>query len=129
MPNEYIAEVLAKLSDNPTAQDLDYFIEAHARVGYLAAVARGRAELAESTAKFKRASEYAEARSSGLARSATDAEQHAIVASRDEDEAAIRAREAATKMMNLLNSIEQAINAIKYLGRATDVILPASAKR
>lgn len=126
MSNEYLSQVLAKLQDNPTAQDLDFFIEAHARVGQLVGVARGRAELAESTAKYRRATEYANARANGIAKSAVDAEHYAITASFEEDGLAIRSRESFTKLSNLLNSIEQAINGIKYLGRATDVNLPST---
>lgn len=120
MSNEYVSEVIERLQDNPTAQDLDYFIEAYTRIGYLVGVARGRAELAEATAKYERASAYANARSSGAAKSATDAEQIAIVESFEHEQKAIRAREASTKLSNLLSAIEQNINAIKYLGRATD---------
>lgn len=126
MANEYIETVLEKLSNNPTAQDLDFFIEAHARVGYLVAVARRRADDAESLFRFTKASEYGEARRSGAAKSATDAEQIAIVASREREVEAIRFREQSAKLSNLLSSIEQAINGIKFLGRATDVSLPST---
>ena len=125
MPNEYLEQVVQKLQENPTAQDIDFFIEAHSRVGYLVSVARGRAELAEATAKYKRATAYADARASGTAKSAVDAEQHAIVASFDEDQNAIRAREQFVKLTNLLNSITEAINGIKFVSRATDVSLPS----
>lgn len=124
MSNEYVGEVLAKLSDNPTSQDLDYLIEAHARIGYIAAQARGRAEDAESVRKYQRATAYAEARNSGRAKSASDAENIAIIETRDFEAAEIRAREVAAKLGNLLGSIEQSINGIKYLGRQTDVSLP-----
>jgi hypothetical protein len=124
--SEYIAEVLDKLSNNPTAQDLDYLIEAHARVGYLAATARGRAEQAEATKKYHRATAYADARASGRAKSATDADNIALIETRDYETAEIRARETATKISNLLGSIEQSINGIKYLGRQTDVVLPST---
>lgn len=118
--SEYVAEVLAKLQDNPTAQDLDYFIEAYARVGYLAATARGRAEYAESAYKHARATAYADAKATGRAKTAADAEQAAIVDAYESEQRAIRAREAASKVANLLSSVEQAINGIKYLGRQTD---------
>lgn len=122
--NSYVAEVLAKLSNNPTAQDIDYFIEAHARIGYLVGIARGRSELADATVKFRRATEYANARATGAAKSAVDAEQIAIIAAYSDDQISIRSRESYTKLSNLLSSIEQAINGIKFLGRATDVNLP-----
>ncbi len=124
MPNDYVAEVLEKLQTNPTAQDLDYFIEAHARVGYLVSTARGRAEFAESNLKFQRATRYAESRQSGEAKSAGDADALAVIATIDTERESIRSREIYSKLANLLGSIEQAINGIKYLGRATDVNLP-----
>ncbi len=124
MSNDYVADVLAKLSSNPTSQDLDFLIEAHAQIGYLAATARGRAESAEATRKYERASAYARARESGRSKSATDADQLAITETRDYEIAEVRARETAAKLANLLGSIEQAINGIKYLGRQTDVSLP-----
>lgn len=117
MANEYVEEVLSKLSDNPTSQDLDYLLEAHARIGYLAAIARGRADAEESRYKYERATAYANARSSGRVKSAVDGEQLAIVESFDSEQRAIKARETSAKLSNLLNSIEQAINGIKFLGR------------
>lgn len=117
--NEYLEEVMAKLRDNPTSADLDYFIEAYAHVGYLASVAQGRAELAEAERKFSFASAYAQAKRDG-AKTTADAEAAATIATRDAVTAEIRAREGAVKIKNLLNSIEQAINGIKYLGRQTD---------
>jgi hypothetical protein len=123
MPNEYVAEVLAKLSSNPTAQDLDYFIEAHAKVGYLAGVAQSIAEQREADRKFHEAQSYADARRNG-SKSATDAQASATIATKDQRDSEITARGNAVKMKNLLDSIEQAINGIKYLGRATDVNLP-----
>ena len=42
---------------------------------------------------------------------------HAVLMTFDQRKKAIKARTDARKMMNLYQSIEQAINAIKYLGR------------
>lgn len=119
MPNEYVANVLAKLQDNPTNQDLDYFLEAHARIGYLASVAQGRAESAEAERKYQQALAYANAKRDG-AKTSADADAAATIAVKPYYDAEITAREAATKIRNLLNSVEQAINGIKYLGRQTD---------
>jgi hypothetical protein len=121
--NEYLEEVVSKLSNNPTAQDLDFFIEAHARVGYLVSIAQAASESAEAQRKFDLASAYADAKRNG-AKTSADAEASATLATRDSVLAEISARERLTKLRNLLNSIEQAINGIKFLGRATDVNLP-----
>lgn len=123
MGNEYLEQVVEKLGSSPTNQDLDFFIEAHSRVGYLASVAQGLAERSEADRKFRFATAYADAKRNG-AKSATDAEAAATIAVRNEVLAEVSARERLAKVRNLLNSIEQAINGIKYLGRATDVTLP-----
>lgn len=123
--NEYVSEVLAKLSSNPTAQDIDYFIEAHARIGYLVGVAQSRAEYAEAERKFNEASAFTNAIQDG-AKSAANASAIATVETRDFRNREIAARESYTKLKNLLDSIEQAINGIKYVGRATDVSLPST---
>lgn len=121
--NDYIKEVLGKLQNNPTAQDLDYFIEAFSRVGYLSASARSIADFAEAERKYNFATEFARAKSNGVKTSA-DAEAAATIATRDSLAKEIRAREVATKVSNLYSAIEQNINAIKFLNRATDVMLP-----
>jgi hypothetical protein len=114
--NGYLKDVLDALQDSPTAQDLDYFLVAHARVGQLAATARSLADEAEAQAKVDRASAYAEARRDG-AKSATDAEARATVASSDSERRAISAREKYQKLAALHRSIEEVINGIKFLGR------------
>jgi len=119
MANDYLTEVLEKLEDNPTSADLDFFLEAFARVGYLASVAQGKSEHAEQNRRLAEAMAYADARRKG-ARSSADAERDAIVRTNSERVEEINARESAAKLKHLLNSIEQTINGIKYLGRQTD---------
>lgn len=119
MANDYLTQVLDKLEDNPTSADLDFFLEAFARVGYLASVAQGKAELAEQTRRVAESTAYLNARRSG-AKSSADAERDATLRTNSERISEINAREAAAKLKHLLNSIEQVINGIKYLGRQTD---------
>ena len=122
--NEYVQEVLQKLQNNPTAQDIDYFIEAHARIGYLAAQAQGIADQRTIDRKYVFATRFAEAKQQGVKVSAAEAEQYAIMNSTVEARDEVKANETAAKLKNLLDSVEQAINGIKFLGRATDVSLP-----
>lgn len=122
MKNEYVAEVLEKLSNNPTAQDLDYFVEAYARIGYLTAIARGMADNSEAERKYQFATEFARAKGDG-AKTSSDADSSATIAVKPFVEKELKAREVAAKMSNLLAAIEQAINAIKYLGKATDTVM------
>lgn len=119
MPNDYLTQVLEKLEDNPTSADLDFFLEAFARVGYLAATAQLTAEQCENTRKHNEAKAFIEARRDG-AKSAVDAQAMAAVAVRSERDSEATARATAAKLKHLLNSIEQVINGIKYLGRQTD---------
>jgi threonine synthase len=114
--NEYLEQVVNNLTTNPTSQDLDFFLVAHAKVGQLVATARNLADEAEARAKVDRASAYAEARRNG-AKSATDAEAMAIVESSNSERAAISARERYQKLAALHRSIEEVINGIKFLGR------------
>ena len=119
MANEYLQEVMEKLENNPTSAELDFFLEAYARVGYLVSVAQGRRDLAVAERKYAQASAYAEAKRNG-AKTAADAEAASIIGTRDAVLAEVTAAEAFTKISNLLDSIEQAINGIKYIGRQTD---------
>lgn len=119
MANEYLEEVITKLTSNPTSADLDFFLEAYARVGYLASVAQGRRDTAIAERKYQQASAYAQAKRDG-AKTSADAEAASIIATRDVVLEEVRAAEAATKLGNLLDAIEQAINGIKYIGKQTD---------
>ena len=116
MANEYLSEVVAKLNDSPTAQDLDFFLVAHSRVGQLVATSRALAEENELAVKVDRASAYARARSSG-AKSAVDADARATIETAASERQAISAREKYQKLSALHRSIEEVINGIKFLGR------------
>lgn len=123
MPNDYLQTVLARLNGSPTSENLDFFVEAYARVGQLAAVAQSLSERAEQERRFAEATAYAEAKRNG-AKTAADAERASIINTGDARLAEIDAREKAAKLKNLLLAVEQAINAIKFLERQTGVRLP-----
>lgn len=114
---QYLTRLIAKLQLNPTGQDIDYLVEAYARVGYLAAEAEGLAEQAEAVRKHREAEEYLHAKQSGEKVTDKMAETLALSFTKEERDAEVEARTKARKLKNLLNSIEQAINAIKFLGR------------
>jgi hypothetical protein len=120
----YVAEVLDKLQSNPTNQDLDYLVEAHTYVGYLAAVAQGAADEAEAIRKYAEAESILAIKSQEPKVTGVILESSATRATQKERMAEIVARTQARKIYNLQQSIEQAINAIKYLGRQTGVSLP-----
>jgi prephenate dehydratase len=117
----YIQRVLATLQNNPTAANLDFLVEAFTSLGYLAATAESDAETAEAQRKYDEATAAADVRTAALGKGVkiTSAEvaDKVTVLTWDSKRAEIKARERAAKLKNLLASVEQAINAIKFLGR------------
>lgn len=112
---DYASQVLRVLRNNPTAQDIDFLVEAYTNVGYLAADAEGLANDAEMARKHAEADAYLEAR--GRDMTVKDAEMSARFAVKDLLTTEIAATTKARKLRNLLLSLEQAINAVKFLGR------------
>lgn len=113
----YISEVFTLLSSNPTAQNLDELVEAHVRIGYLAADAEAIYERAVDDRKYAEANAYLTAKRSGDKVTDRMADAQALVACRPQRDAEAEAKTRSRKLANLLESIEQAINAIKFLGR------------
>lgn len=115
--NAYVSKVFNVLNSNPTSQDLDFLLEAYNTVGYYVASAIGDADMEEAQLEY----DIAEAKQSVKERSekvtAVILDAHATLATFDQKKKAIKSRTDARKMMNLYQSIEQAINAVKYLGR------------
>lgn len=119
MSNEadYMKRVMRTLTNNPTAADIDFLVEAFTRVGYLAGEAEKEADMAYARRKYSEAEIWKslsadEPRKTAAAiEKLVELEVHA--ARVDEVEAKAR----ATKIKNLLNAIQEAINAIKFIGR------------
>ena len=115
--DNYVATVFALLNSNPTQANMDELVEAHVRIGYLAAQAESEHERAVDIRKYNEANAYLAAKKAGEKVTDKVAEAQALIecaAYREEEaEAKVRYR----KIANLLESIEQAINAIKFLGR------------
>lgn len=117
MSADYLQRVMAVLQNNPTAADIDFLVEAYASVGYLAAEAEGLAEYAESVRKHVEAEQYLTAKRNIEKITDKQAEAIALLNTKEQRDAEAEARTKARKLKNLLNSIEQAINAIKFIGR------------
>jgi len=115
--DNYVESVFALLNSNPTQQNLDELVEAHVRIGYLAATAEGEYEAATDYRKYMEANAYLEAKKSGEKVTDKAAETAAFVACKEYRDAESEAKVRYRKIANLLESIEQAINAIKFLGR------------
>lgn len=115
--DNYVSEVFNLLNNNPTAQNLDELVEAHVRIGYIAADAESLYERAVDDRKYAEANAYLTAKRSGDKVSDKMAEAQALVECRPQRDAEAEAKTRSRKVSNLLESIEQAINAIKFLGR------------
>ena len=114
---EYVGQVMAVLTRTPTAQHLDYLVEAFARIGRLAADAETLAERAEHHRKHMEAVAFLNAKRQVPRPTADEAKAIAMTESVGEYHAEAEAKANARMLRNLLEAIEQAINAIKFLGR------------
>lgn len=115
--DNYVERVFTLLNSNPTQQDLDELVEAHVRIGYLAAQAENEYEAAVDMRKYKEANAYLDAKKSAEKMSDKAAEATAQVQCWEYRTAETEAKVRYRKIANLLESVEQSINAIKYLGR------------
>src|SRR5574338_1163617 len=105
--------VMRTLTHNPTAADLDFLIEAHTRLGYLAGTAQGEADMAYATRKHEEASAFARLMQGEQRPSAAAAERLAELEVWELKQNEITARERSEKINNLLRSVIEAINGIK----------------
>lgn len=113
----YINKTLERLTQNPTAQDMDWLVEAYTYFGYMEATATGDADMAEAERKYAESEAIQEAKVADPKTNQTQLEAIAAIKTRDYRMAEIKARTNARKISNAWRSIEQAINAIKFLGR------------
>jgi hypothetical protein len=109
--------VMRTLGHNPTGADLDFLIEAHAKLGYLAGQASGEADMAYAIRKHEEASAFSRAMQGEERISAAAAERLAEVEVWELRKNEITAKERSAKIDNLLRSVTEAINGIKFLGR------------
>ena len=103
--------------NNPTGSDLDFLVQAHTKVGYLAAIAQKEAEFAYAVRKNAEATAWREAMNGETKVTAAAADKAAELAVWDLRVREIQANESSKKISNLLSSITEAINGIKFLGR------------
>ena len=115
--SKYVNEVFTRLSLSPTSQDLDFLLEAYTKIGYYVAVAIGEADLEEAQLDYDEAEAKSDIKKKNEKATAVVIDAHAVLVTFDQRKKSIKARTDARKMMNLYQSVEQAINAIKYLGR------------
>lgn len=118
MSDNYIVKVIQTLSQNPTGAELDFLVEAFSNIGYLLSEAEGLAEESENVRKHNEATNYLTTKQSGDKMTDKQAESQALVMSQQDRKREVEARVKMRKLKNLRDSIEQTINAIKFLGRA-----------
>ena len=123
---QYIQRVLSTLQDNPTGAELDFLVSAFTNIGYLAATAETEAEMAEAQRKFDEATAMSRIRlenaTKQVKQTADGVQAQVLVETFESKKAEVKAFERARKLKNLLQSIEQAINAIKFLGRYDSMV-------
>lgn len=120
MDQEYLKTVFQVLTNNPTAQNLDFLIEAYAKVGYLVSQAKQEADLARTVRKHEEANEFLKAKSStvdGKPISDGLAERMAIIATFTLRKAEIEADAKALKVTNLLDALRECLWSIRHLGK------------
>ena len=123
---QYIQRVLSTLQDNPTGAELDFLVSAFTNIGYLAATAETEAEMAEAQRKFDEATAMSRIRlenaTKQVKQTADGVQAQVLVETFESKKAEVKAFERARKLKNQLQSIEQAINAIKFLGRYDSMV-------
>lgn len=97
--------------------DLEDYLIGYAVLGRLVAIAQGNAEMAEQERKIAWARAFAEAKHGENKVSDKMAENSADLSISELKYTEIQAREKLTNLKNTWLAVEQAINAIKFLGR------------
>lgn len=113
------------MTSQPTAQNMDELVRAYSTIGYYFAQMEGDAELAKSEREYAEAEAVQAAKMAEPKTSAAQLEAIATIKTREYRRAEIKARTNAVKMKNLWLSIEQAINAVKFIDRNTGVRMGA----
>ena len=114
---QILAHVLEMLgTGQATVANLDDYVIGYAVLGRIVSIAQGEAETAEQERKLAWARAFSESKLSGKV-SDKLAETQADIIVVDHKYREIKAREKLTNLRNTWLAVEQAINAIKFLGR------------
>jgi translation initiation factor IF-1 len=114
---QILARVLEMLgSGQASVADLEDYVIGYSVLGRIVALAQGEAETAEQERKLAWARAFSESKMSGKV-SDKLAEMQAEIQVEDHRHREIRAREKLTNLRNTWQAVEQAMNAIKFLGR------------
>lgn len=114
---DYVNKVFRTMSSNPTGQDLDFLLEAYARIGYYVAVANGDADFEEAQLDYDEANAKRDYKLKDPKASAVVLDSHATINTWPQRQKSIKARTEARKLYNMYQSLEQTIHAVKFIGR------------
>lgn len=114
---EYVNKVIDVMFDSPTAQQMSFLIEAYAKIGYYAAAAESMADEAETALKLEEADSFVETKESDPKASVEMVKSKVMLATTGARDRYNYRKRDARKLKVLHESIEQAINAIKFLDR------------
>jgi hypothetical protein len=113
----YVNRVMDVMFHQPTAQDIDFLVEAYAKVGYYTAVAEGQAAEAETAYKMAQADTFLRERMADPKATIATLEAKVTMETLNTLNEFTKAKSDYTKLRSLRDAVEQAINAIKFLER------------
>jgi len=114
---EVVSRAIQLTTGNPTVESLDELIQVFSEVSWLAADAESLAERAEMGRKQVQATAYVKRKMEDPKATAAFVEAQVTMDTRTAIETEVDARSKARRLKALLESLEQSINAIKFLGR------------
>ena len=112
-----VNDAIRVLETNPTAAELDYLVTLYSTMGYYAAVAEGMSQDAEAVRKLEEANAFLDARNADPKAPMALIEAIATKQAHELRLAENKSRTNAKKLSNLQDSLREAINAIKFIGR------------
>lgn len=114
---DYVSAVYDKITNNPSAEDFDFFLEARAVVGNYVATAESQWELAKANREYQEAAHVLAVKDQYPKYTAQQVEATVKVETRDFKTVENKKRSEYLKLKSVLESITEVINGIKFLGR------------
>ncbi len=114
----YVASVLDILSDDPSNAEMSMLLEAHVRISYYAAIAQGIYEEAKAVREYNEATCKRDRKLQGDKITGLELDAYATIETWPLKKTEISAQSTAKKLSNLLGSITETVNGIKFLHRA-----------
>lgn len=115
--SEYVREAYKLVSSNPTSQHLDELIEAHTQVSYFLYRAETATNKAEAEYKLALAKSVLKGKAEDPKRTQQMLDAQALIDANDVFTEYLTHKAMHTQLRLLLQSITEAINGIKFIGR------------